>query len=483
METQKRKREQWIDFIVHNELPALTSTARLLQKFSNDDVSSLPRLSKAILHDQALSSCLLKVANSASRIGVAPVTTVSRATVVLGIQAVKNICLTSKVIESLLKNEHLEFEVYEKIKRSMASSFYAGQLAKMMMPDYDDDTREEVYLASMLHRIGETAFWCVGAELKSPLAELAVLSKKEFEQQSKKLIGMSLNDLSLGLARHWNLGDLLIKSLDSPDSRTIEIKIIDLSDKLASYIDMPPSQAEFDRVIGEVSSLLEVNERQLRHRINQTREKSMELLDSYGAQMLNEYIKDLPKGGDFQANYNTKTPTRVNQDMAQLNVMQHLSNLTLTSSDINEFLEYTLKNTAAILNLDLCSFYLLATAKSELKLRTSFDQFGTDYQHDNTIIIERASFLFDRVLKERQPLLINNREDKAIQKFVTPQVVTMLNEGKMAIAPVMIDNNAIGLITANNYDTQENISDADFSRFTFLVQHLSMCLSTLSKRK
>ena len=83
--------EQWIELIANTELPAITSTARMLDKFSNDDKSSLPQLSKAILHDQALSSCLLKVANNAQHIGINKVTTISRATVILGIQTVKNV--------------------------------------------------------------------------------------------------------------------------------------------------------------------------------------------------------------------------------------------------------------------------------------------------------------------------------------------------------------------------------------------------------
>ena len=50
--------QYWVDVIAKNELPAITSTAKMLDKFNNDDKSSLPKLSKAILHDQALASCL-----------------------------------------------------------------------------------------------------------------------------------------------------------------------------------------------------------------------------------------------------------------------------------------------------------------------------------------------------------------------------------------------------------------------------------------
>jgi len=143
--------EQWIDLIANSELPAITSTAKLLDTFSNDDKSSLSKLSKAILYDQGLSSCLLKVANNIQHISVNKVTTVSRATVVLGVQTVKNICLTSKLVSSLLASKSLDVNVYEQLTQLMANSFYAGMLAKMMVPNYSEEVQEEVYLAAMLY--------------------------------------------------------------------------------------------------------------------------------------------------------------------------------------------------------------------------------------------------------------------------------------------------------------------------------------------
>lgn len=483
MSKQHRNKEQWVEFIAHRELPALTSTARLLQKFSNDDVSSLPRLSQAILHDQGLSSCLLKVANSVSRIGVAPVTTVSRATVVLGIQTVKNICLTSKVIDSLIKNKDLDEKVYDRIKRAMASSFYAGQLAKMMTPDYSEDTREEVYLAAMLHRIGETAFWCLGSELDCPLEELAALPKNEFQLQCQELIGMSFSQLTLGLAKQWNLGNLLIKSLDNPQNRTVEIQIIDLADKLASFIDSPPTEEEFNDVFNQISSLMNVNERQLKARIDRTREVSIKLLNSYGAQILNEHINELPKLGDFKSSDEQQNTPIKNKDIAQLEALQFLTNLTITSHDINEFLEYTLKSTANILNFDACSFYLLTSDKQEIKSRFSFDQAGNSKDTKLTINVGRAATLFKQLLTHKQTLLLNDIKASDSKKFITPEVLSILENGKAAFAPVMIDNNVIGVVLAHKFNANRDIAEDDFSRFRFFIQHLNMCLSIISKRK
>lgn len=206
-EKVKRTLVQWIETLAKKELPAFTSVAGMLDKFANDDVSSIPQLSQAILHDQALSSCVLKVANNCNRISNRKVTTVSRASIVLGIQSVKNICLTSKILDGLLQSKNLGPEVYNRLTILMANAFYAGLLAKMMVPDYGDDTKEEVYLAAMLYHIGETSFWSSSSEMAELLIKEAALPADEFQHYCSSMTGIQFKDLSIGLAKTWHLGE------------------------------------------------------------------------------------------------------------------------------------------------------------------------------------------------------------------------------------------------------------------------------------
>ncbi|WP_438811604.1 HDOD domain-containing protein, partial [Shewanella algae] len=46
-------------------MPALCSTIRTLEKLAKDDVSSMAILGRSIMHDNALTSRILRVANSA----------------------------------------------------------------------------------------------------------------------------------------------------------------------------------------------------------------------------------------------------------------------------------------------------------------------------------------------------------------------------------------------------------------------------------
>lgn len=480
-----KTKEQWIEFITQQELPALTSTAQLLEKFENDDVSSLPKLSKAILHDQALSSCVIKVANNINRAGVNAVTTVSRATVVLGMQTVKNICLTSKIIEGLLRNEDLGLPVFNRIKRLMARSFFAGQLAKMMVPEYSDDTQEELYLASMLHNIGETAFWSVDSPINNELIKYTGCSEGEYQQKCDELLGLSFEELSVGLAKNWNLGELLIKSFDEPEYRAKEVQVINLATTLSQYIDSPPESAEkFDKVIDEICSILKINDRQLKHRIELTRESSIKLLKSYGAVSLVEYIKPLPLRGDFKfSSLKQHEGSSQTKDAIQLEVIQNLTQLSVSSSDINDFLQTTLIGISQTLNFDRNCFLFLSKDKSTVSCRFSYDSYGRKEEYTYSADINKSQNVFRQSLLSNEAIVINSKQDKESVDLVSNDVSNMMGEGRLVVAPVQIAHKCIGFACSITSKSNDKFTDKEVNTFQLLVQQLNMCLSIVSTRK
>jgi len=479
----KRTPEQWIEFIAKSELPAITSTAKMLDKFSEDDVSSLPKLSQAILHDQALSSCILRVANSIQHIGVKKVSTVSRATVVLGIHAVKNICLTSKLVDGLLRSKNLGVGVYQRLTRLMANSFYAGLLAKMMVPDYADDTQEEVYLAAMMYRIGETAFWSTGGELTDQLIKAVALPPEKFEQHCQGALGTSFNELSIGLAKTWNLGDLLVKSLDDPQSRTIEMQIIYYADKLSCYIDTPPkSTDEFNELLEDIAEVMQISVRRLKGRIEQTREQAIRLLKSYGAFALKDLIKPLPTIDDFEQQNSADVPTFVSQEKSMLFAFHHLSQLTKKSKDFNEFLQYTLKSLAGILGFDLSSFLMIGEGKRYVKSRFSYNSEGKEEKRNILVHLADSENIAAEVIVSGEAMLINDYREAKWRKYITREVEQMIDEGAICLAPVKIGGSVIGIITAQLTTNGRKIGQEDYSQFCFLIEHLNMCLTMISHR-
>ncbi|MEY8199850.1 MAG: HDOD domain-containing protein [Colwellia sp.] len=474
-----RTTEQWIDLIANSELPAITSTAKMLDKFSNDDKSSLPKLSEAILHDQGLSSCLLKVANNIQHIRINKVTTVSRATVILGIKTVKNICLTAKLVSSLLASKNLDLNVYQHLTQLMANSFYAGMLAKMMVPNYSEELQEELYLAAMLYRIGETAFWSAGGDEAKNLASYEATSTQDFNQYCQNEIGITFNELSKGLAVNWGLSDLLIKALDQPTTRTDEVKMIYFADKLSTIIAKPEgSEQAYHRLLADIASIMNITVRKLTVRINHTREQAVKLLSSYSAGILTDRINNLPTHKDFAVHAETSnTAEPEGRDKALLNSFITLTKLMQHSKDFNEYFHVALENIANIFAFERSSFLMLVDDSTRVKSRLVVDRNGQKNKVKINIDITQVDNVIGRVLSTDTPILINDEKDIRWRDFITQDIHELIHDGAIAFIPVKIGKKAIGLICIQLITANKKIAKQDFQQVCSVIDHLNMCLT------
>jgi len=481
--------EQWIELFANTELPAITSTARMLDKFSNDDKSSLPKLSQAILHDQALSSCLLKVANNVQHKGVNKITTVSRATVVLGIQTVKNVCLTAKLVDSLLTSKSIDFRVYKKLMQLMANSFYAGMLARMMVPNYGEEIQEEVYLAALLYGIGETAFWSGGGEYADQLAQAVDIDSPGFKEYCEQEIGTTFNALSRGLANTWNLSDLLLKALDEPEDRTNEIKTIFFADKLSTSIAQPgESEDDFNSLLEDIAKIMKISVKQLKVRIEDTREQATKLLRSYGAEVLIDLIKELPIASNFGQKTRFAPITQITKEKSLLSAFMKLTNLMKSSRDLNEYLQSALVDCVTTFEFDRCSFLMMSDDKSQVKSRFVFNGQAEDDTTRIAFHIRQSDNAIGRVLESKVPALINDYTHRQWRDLVTKELVEFIHDGALAIVPVKIGNKAIGVICAQYFfdnkksKTKKQLSTDDFDQLCSFVEHLNMCLTMIMIR-
>lgn len=374
-------------------------------------------------------------------------------------------------------------EVFQRLTQLMASSFYAGLLAKMMVPGYDDDTQEEVYLAAMLYRIGETAFWSVGGELSEKLIKEINLSDYEFTLRCVDLLGSKFSDMSKGLAKAWSLGELLEKALDQPQSRTTEMQIIYLADKLSNFICSPPeSIEEFNDLLNEICKLKGISVRQLTEKINNTREKAIELLNSYGASILEGAIKPLPTIASFIKQPQFNVELGVSQEKAQLLAIKELSLLTKSSKDFNQFLQITLQSLVKNIGFDRCSFFMLTSDKKHLQTRFSYSNKGEIEDFSYKVDISNSENIFSYVLSSITCEYISGYKEIKWRNYITKSIADLLSDGCLCLFPVQINNNTIGIITAQRLTKGAQISIDELSQFSFLTEHLNMCLSIISRR-
>ncbi|MBT5230077.1 MAG: HDOD domain-containing protein [Methylococcales bacterium] len=199
--------DQWVSFISSKEMPIFTHTASLLSDMIQDNHSTTSDLSQIILKDPALTSKVLRMANSSYyNPRVKKLKTITRAIVVLGYNTIREISLSSSLLEPLLHGHH-----QEAVSRHVRRSIHAAVIAKELVKSYPNGRPEETFIAALLSELGHFAFWCFSKNIADKLHEAQIENPKTAPQKLEaKVLGFKLDQLTQSLCKKWNLdGGLL----------------------------------------------------------------------------------------------------------------------------------------------------------------------------------------------------------------------------------------------------------------------------------
>ncbi|MBN0989415.1 HDOD domain-containing protein [Amphritea pacifica] len=480
---------EWVERISEHELPALCSTIREIEKISKDDTSSLARLGQAILHDHALTTAVLKVANSAGYMGHNPVTTVSRASVVLGLTRIKNICITAKMLNSLLKNRKLTPGVYERLLKLMAQSFHAGMIAKMMMQDYEDDVQEEAFIAALLNRFGESAFWSMGgpvtAELDKQLRQKQCVRHDDIAYIVRQKLGTSFEEMSLGLASSWNMGSVLISTLEEPELRTPELRCVSLAVKVSEVLATPHySRNELDKLLTGMADLTQWDKRDLMARVEQCSAETVELLRTYGAGVLTRYIRhDLAT----QVHGDSGPVVEPLSDQAlQLRILRELAFLPNENADFNLVVQTALEGIHRGIRMRRTIVFLKSRERGCLMPRfisaVNFNQIKREF----VVSLGGSPNIFTHVLNSRQPVWVENLNVPKWRAYLDSSLRQQVSSDGFFIAPIIWGRHCVGLFYADRNESagnaaQRQLSEDDFMAFTLFAQQTNICFSLILK--
>ena len=137
-----------------SDLPALSEAIGAINRIASSDREGVNELSNNILKDFALTSKLLKLANVAyyNQVGGGSISTISRAVMVLGFDAVRSIALSLILFDNLKNKAHAQ-----QLKEEFVKVLYAGMLAREMADKTQIKDGEEAFISAMLHRPGAPA--------------------------------------------------------------------------------------------------------------------------------------------------------------------------------------------------------------------------------------------------------------------------------------------------------------------------------------
>ncbi len=214
-----------LDFLLRrmrhkSDFPALSSSVVRIQRVANSDNESLNSLSQEILKDVALTNKLLRMVNSAhfSQATGGGVSTVSRAVALVGFAGIRNMALSLVLLEHMNDKAHAQL-----LKTEFLRSMMAGHLAGELSQTSKD--AEEAFIGALFQNLGRmvTEFYLTDEALQvrnlvKPAGGRGVALATPLDESvaSARVLGISYEDLGVGVAKAWGLPDGLRHCMHKP---------------------------------------------------------------------------------------------------------------------------------------------------------------------------------------------------------------------------------------------------------------------------
>lgn len=196
-------------------LPPLPKTIIEIEEFRKKINKEAIDLLEIIEKDALIISTLLKISNSAMFGFRSKVETPSRAINLLGINFTISIAIGGTVQNLLMTNlEPYGINSDDFMKASNISS----TLANLWLSKIDIDLKEEIILPALLQETGKFILSdLILSEKKSEEFKNKIASGSTIEDAEKELLGVTTNQITAQIFRHWKLSDNLINMIEHVD--------------------------------------------------------------------------------------------------------------------------------------------------------------------------------------------------------------------------------------------------------------------------
>jgi len=475
-----RDLDSWVLRFSNREMPIFSCTVLRIKGFSPNDRSSINELTQRILEDVALTIKVLKLANSVFyKPDKVSVTSVHWALMRLGYDSLQNICRTSPLVEEVLHGRRRERLIRERVKTLhgaiQARSFAASQFAW---------GGEEVFMATSLMRLGPLMFYCFGDEVADQLEACVHTPGYTQARAEREVLGFRLNALTAALSKDWNFCDLLQASIQGQHKADPRVPHVLLGYNLAESVERGWESPQVRRVIQAISNTLNKDVPDTTKLVHTNARKAMQVGRDLG---LTRYLDVIPPP-EPKANEPEEVAQSPKETVAaaaslldeEAKLMQELSALLRKGRlDINLFFSHLLDGIMRGAGMDRV---LLAMLTPDLNHIVGKYGRGWDRDAVTGFVFSRGNLvphIFEEILELRKAIWVDDRKGKAWLRYLTPEVKAAMPASAFFIMPIVIKNQAIGLICADRYPSRRELDDESFASFSRIHQLANEVLSSM----
>lgn len=279
-----------LDFLLRrmrhkSDFPALSESVTAINKITASEKESISQLSGVILRDFALTNKILRLVNSAfyRQAGGGNISTVSRAVIVLGFDAVRNIAITVLLFEHLQNKSNANH-----LKDEFLRANLAGILGKDISGRTGTRDHEQAFICSMFYNLGRLLSQFYFPEETEEVKKVMLQKSIGEEAASIQVLGLSYEELGLGVARSWGFPPLMVNSMRKlptgairkPNTPEERLRLLSAYSNelclMVANVSAEKRNHELRKVVARFGEALEINERETQRALDHSFEQLSE---------------------------------------------------------------------------------------------------------------------------------------------------------------------------------------------------------------
>ncbi|HSV74878.1 MAG TPA: HDOD domain-containing protein [Chthonomonadales bacterium] len=192
------------------ELPPLPATAVRLMEMTSDSTASARDIGDLIGSDVAMTTRVLRIANSAFYGMPRSVQTVRDAVLILGMRAVRSLAIAAAASDTL----QMESAGYRMGQGELwKHSLHTAMLAQMVASRTGAAPGDEAFVAGLLHDVGKVVLSVYVSAQFDAIEALAELDGIQFTQAERGVLGFDHAEVGARVADRWNLPQVLCEAV------------------------------------------------------------------------------------------------------------------------------------------------------------------------------------------------------------------------------------------------------------------------------
>lgn len=433
-------------------------------------------LANKILKNYSLSTKLLRLVNSPvyGQYG-GRISTVSRAVVILGFKEVRMAAMGLMLFDHLQNDEQSRL-----LKESSMSSMMSGSIARELAPELKIEEPEETYICSMFHKFGRLLSLFYFPEEANIIENKIRQQKIKESQASSEVLGLSYEEIGVGVAKAWHLPMPIIKSMRQITSREIQTphleedkqsQISNFSNDLCDVIQNTPTDAvkiSIQKLLEKYSNSIDLTPKQLNGYIERAVENVQEYATIFNLNLAqSSFIKNIENWLDGQQatgqNPTSQTKPKAedekfiagqsetkNRSIDLINSVQEISDSIIDGASLNDAMIMVIETIYRGFDFNRVIFCMINRKNASVDARFGFGQDIDELIKDFKIPISRVPDIFNLALTKHQDYVIDNIDDPDIANLVPDWYRQKMLTKSLIVYPVVINKVAMGFIYADN---------------------------------